>query len=47
MYKGIVTYKEKDIQKLEVKHADIFVLMEMIGKFYDLEIVEVHIYKEA
>jgi hypothetical protein len=48
MYKGTVTYKEfNHIQKLEVKLDCITKLLEIMARFDDLDVVEIHIIKET
>jgi hypothetical protein len=47
MYKGIITYREAGkIQKLEVKQDNVFKLLEIMARFDDLLIIEIHIYRE-
>jgi len=50
MFIGKITYRESFEsvpQKLEVKHSNARKLMEIISRFDDLDILEVHIYREA
>ena len=46
-FKGVVTYKEDGkVQKLSVSNESIFRLTEMFAGFDDLDIIEIHIFKE-
>jgi hypothetical protein len=48
MYKGTITYREAGkIQKLEVKQDNVFKLLEIMARFDDLDVVEIHIIKEV
>ena len=47
MFKGVITYREVGkIQKLEVKQDSVFKLLEIMARFDDLDVVEIHIIKE-
>lgn len=48
MYKGVITYRESGkIQKLEVKQDNVFKLLEIMVRFDDLSVIEIHIIKEV
>lgn len=48
MFIGVITYTEGSrIEKLEVKHSDIFKLLEIVANFNDLKILEIHIINEV
>jgi hypothetical protein len=48
MYKGTCTYREADkIQKLEVRQDSVFKLLEIMARFDDLSITEIHIIREV
>lgn len=48
MFKCIVTYLELNkIQKLEVKQENVFKLLEIVARFDDLDVKEIHIIKEV
>jgi hypothetical protein len=48
MYLAKICYREVGkLQKIEVNHEDIFRLLEIISKFDDLYILEVHITKDG
>lgn len=48
MYIGKVTYREyKKLEKLELKHENVYTMLEIIASFNDLDMIEVHIHKEV
>jgi hypothetical protein len=48
MFKGTITYREAGtVQKLEVKQDNVFKLLEVMSRFDDLSVIEVHIIKEV
>ncbi|MCK9370578.1 hypothetical protein M0R04_11770 [Candidatus Dojkabacteria bacterium] len=48
MFIGKATFKENSrVEKIEVKLDNIHKLLELISTFSDLDLIEVHIYKEV
>ncbi len=48
MFKGVITYKDyKVIAKLKIEDEKLETLVRLVSLMTDIEIIEVHIYKES